>query len=130
MKPLRDRHGLSVGSVITFHGVGEGTAEQSESRQGFPGDCGDAEEMFRLFLEHCPTSSWIMDGDGRFEYVSPTYRRMFRIPAGDVVGKTVFDLYPARIAGSTWRARRRSHGGPARGVGSPDPGATGRLRSS
>ncbi|MDX2214097.1 MAG: PAS domain S-box protein [Oculatellaceae cyanobacterium bins.114] len=57
----------------------------------------ESEERFRVFMDNSPTSAWITDLDGRMEYVNQTYQRMFQVPA-DLLGQSVFDLYPREIA--------------------------------
>ncbi|MEX0270001.1 PAS domain S-box protein [Leptolyngbyaceae cyanobacterium UHCC 1019] len=56
-----------------------------------------SEERFRLFMDYSPTAAWVTDPNGKMEYVSQTYTRMFQVPT-DLIGKTVFDLYPSAIA--------------------------------
>ena len=58
----------------------------------------EAEERFRLFMDNSPAAAWITDTDGRLTYVSESYRRKFLLPDGDVVGKSVADLYPPDVA--------------------------------
>ncbi|BAY60200.1 two-component hybrid sensor and regulator [Calothrix brevissima NIES-22] len=60
-----------------------------------------SEARFQAFMNYSPTASWITDGEGRIVYVSQTYLHTFQLPANtveDVIGKTVFDLYPVEIA--------------------------------
>ena len=47
----------------------------------------ESEERFRLFMDYSPASAWITDTDGRVEYLSPAYHRMFRLPEGSPVGR-------------------------------------------
>jgi PAS domain S-box-containing protein len=58
----------------------------------------ESEARFQAFMNHSPTAAWITDADGRMVYCSETYHRMFQLPAVDMLGKSVFDLYPDAIA--------------------------------
>src|SRR5436309_9333513 len=46
-----------------------------------------------------PAAAWITDEEGRFEYASPAYRRMFQIREVDIVGKQANEVHPAALAG-------------------------------
>jgi PAS domain S-box-containing protein len=56
-----------------------------------------SEERFRVFMDNSPAAASIVDLDGRVLYVSQGFRRMFQL-AGEPIGRTVFDLFPADIA--------------------------------
>jgi len=56
-----------------------------------------SEERFRVFMDNSPASAWITDPEGRMDYASATYTRMFRVPS-DLIGQSVCDIYPADIA--------------------------------
>ena len=58
----------------------------------------ESEARFQAFMNYSPTAAWITDADGRMVYFSETYHRMFQLPTEDMLGKSVFDLYPAAIA--------------------------------
>jgi PAS domain S-box-containing protein len=58
----------------------------------------ESEARFQAFMNHSPASAWITDAEGRMVYLSQTYLRMFQIPCEDVIGKSLFDLYPTEIA--------------------------------
>jgi PAS domain S-box-containing protein len=57
-----------------------------------------SEETFQAFMNHSPTASWITDADGRLVYCSGTYRRSFKLPTDDLLGKLPTDLYPPEFA--------------------------------
>jgi len=65
-----------------------------------------SEERFRAFMDHSPAAAWITDPDGRVVYHSASYRRTFRLPAGDIVGRAVEDLYPPDLAAAYLRTTR------------------------
>ncbi|MFQ3617864.1 MAG: PAS domain S-box protein [Cyanobacteriota bacterium] len=57
-----------------------------------------SEERFQAFMDHSPTAAWIVSYDGQMLYINQTYLRMFTLPTSDVVGKSLFDLYPEEVA--------------------------------
>jgi PAS domain S-box-containing protein len=52
-----------------------------------------SEARFRAFVDHSPAPAWITDTHGRFVYLNATCQRTLRLPPGDPVGRTVFDLF-------------------------------------
>ena len=58
----------------------------------------ESEARFQAFMNHSPTAAWITDADECMVYGSQTYHRMFQLPTEDILGKSVFELYPAAIA--------------------------------
>ncbi|GAB4467369.1 MAG: hypothetical protein OHK0037_24100 [Elainellaceae cyanobacterium] len=57
-----------------------------------------SEERFQAFMDHSPTAAWMVSNDGQMLYINQTYLKMFTLPTPDVVGKTLFDLYPSEVA--------------------------------
>ncbi|MBD2664395.1 signal transduction histidine kinase [Richelia sinica FACHB-800] len=60
-----------------------------------------SENRFQAFMNNSPAAAWITDENGRILYVSATYLRLFDVKAEtieDLLGKTVFDIYPPEIA--------------------------------
>lgn len=57
-----------------------------------------SEARFQAFMNHSPAASWIVDTEGIMVYASQTYLRMFQLPTNDLVGKSIFDLYPLAVA--------------------------------
>lgn len=57
-----------------------------------------SEERFRAFMDNSPAAAWITDADARMVFVSSAYRSTFRLPAQEIIGQSVFDLYPRDIA--------------------------------
>ena len=57
-----------------------------------------SEERFQAFMNNSPAAAWITDANGRLVYLSQTYFRLFEFPTDDVIGKSIFELYPAEIA--------------------------------
>jgi PAS domain S-box-containing protein len=56
------------------------------------------EARFQAFMNHSPATAWITDADGIILYVSQTYLRTFKLPTTDIVGQSIFQLYPAEVA--------------------------------
>jgi two-component system NtrC family sensor kinase len=57
-----------------------------------------SEERFQAFMDRSPTAAWMVSNDGQMLYINQTYLKMFTLPMSDVVGKTLFELYPAEVA--------------------------------
>ena len=57
-----------------------------------------SQERFRAFMDNSPAAASIIDVDGCVLYVSEGFRRMFRLPPGEPVGRTLFDLFSTEIA--------------------------------
>ncbi len=68
------------------------------ARQKTEDDLRASEARFVAFMDHSPAAAWITDKDGTFLYISGAYKRMFQLPTEDIIGKTVFDIYPHDIA--------------------------------
>jgi PAS domain S-box-containing protein len=58
----------------------------------------DSEARFQTFMNHSPAAAWISDANGLVVYVSQTYLRTFDLPTDDLIGKSLFELYPPSIA--------------------------------
>ncbi|QKD82690.1 PAS domain S-box protein [Thermoleptolyngbya sichuanensis A183] len=57
-----------------------------------------SEERFQAFMDHSPTAAWMVSYEGQMLYINQTYLKMFTLPTPDVVGKSLFDLYPKEVA--------------------------------
>ncbi|MDX2242686.1 MAG: PAS domain S-box protein [Leptolyngbyaceae cyanobacterium bins.302] len=57
-----------------------------------------SEARFQAFMDHSPTAAWLVSQAGEMLYINKTYLQMFTLPTPDVVGKTLFDLYPKAMA--------------------------------
>ncbi|MBW4564662.1 MAG: PAS domain S-box protein [Mojavia pulchra JT2-VF2] len=86
-------HGVD-GQVERILGVNIDISERKQAEEVLRA----SEERFQAFMAHSPASAWITDADGCLLYLSPTYYQTFKLPAGDAVGKTVFDVYDIEIA--------------------------------
>lgn len=58
----------------------------------------DSEARFQTFMDYSPMAAWITDADGLVVYVNQTYCHTFQLPTSDIVGKSLFELYPAEVA--------------------------------
>ncbi|MCU0525753.1 MAG: PAS domain-containing protein [Elainella sp. Prado103] len=58
----------------------------------------DSEARFQTFMDHSPTSAWINDMAGMMVYCNQTYCRTFQLPTLEVVGQSIFELYPLEVA--------------------------------
>lgn len=58
----------------------------------------ESERRFQAFIDHNPVAAWITDVDGQILYISQTYLQTFQLPTTELVGKSIFDIYPTEIA--------------------------------
>lgn len=69
-------------------------AERQQTEQALR----ESEARFQAFMNYSPAFAWITDASGTMLYASQTYLQTFQLPPGDVIGKSIFELYPAEIA--------------------------------
>ena len=58
----------------------------------------ESEARFQAFMNNSPVLAWITDPDGRVLYLNQTYLRTFKLLPEQVIGRSIFDLYPDEIA--------------------------------
>ncbi|AUB42733.1 DNA-binding response regulator, NarL/FixJ family, containings REC and HTH domains [Nostoc flagelliforme CCNUN1] len=58
----------------------------------------ESEARFQAFMNNSPVLAWITDADGRVLYSNQTYLRTFKLLPEQVIGQSIFDLYPDEIA--------------------------------
>ncbi|MEA5519892.1 PAS domain S-box protein [Limnoraphis robusta] len=58
----------------------------------------ESEARFQTFMNNSPAAAWITDANGVIVYVSQTYLRTFDLPTDNLIGKSIFELYPTSIA--------------------------------
>jgi PAS domain S-box-containing protein len=78
-------HALNVTHERRFRAEAERALQESEIR-------------FRLFMEHMPGAVYTKDLDGRFTYVNSVAKRVFGLSASQIIGKTLYQLYPSGVA--------------------------------
>ncbi|AFZ09070.1 multi-sensor hybrid histidine kinase [Oscillatoria nigro-viridis PCC 7112] len=69
-------------------------AERQQAEQALR----ESETRFQAFMNHSPAPAWITDENGVMLYASQTYLNTFELPTDDVIGKSIFELYPGAIA--------------------------------
>ncbi|MEG5032004.1 PAS domain S-box protein [Microcoleus sp. AT3-D2] len=69
-------------------------AERQQAEQALR----ESETRFQAFMNHSPAPAWITDENGVMLYASQTYLNTFDLPTDNVIGKSLFELYPAAIA--------------------------------
>ena len=60
-----------------------------------------ADPRFTAFMDHSPAVAWIKDHEFRYRYINRAYEELFRLSAGEVIGKEDYDLMPAEVADQT-----------------------------
>ncbi|MBP7633734.1 PAS domain S-box protein [Candidatus Ozemobacteraceae bacterium] len=58
----------------------------------------DIEQIFNLFMEYSPILVYFKDQQGRAMKVSRTFEQLIGRPAEDMIGKTMFELFPTDFA--------------------------------
>ena len=53
-----------------------------------------SERRFQSFMDHCPTTAYIKDAEGRYVLVNRTVERQFDRPLTGWIGKTDLELFP------------------------------------
>ncbi|MEG4487474.1 PAS domain S-box protein [Microcoleus sp. D2_18a_B4] len=69
-------------------------AERQQAEQALR----ESETRFQAFMNHSPAPAWITDENGVMLYASQTYLNTLELPTDDVIGKSLFELYPAAFA--------------------------------
>jgi diguanylate cyclase (GGDEF)-like protein/PAS domain S-box-containing protein len=87
--PIRDASGRRL-----VAGVGLDVTERKRLERKLQ----ESEKRLQAFLDHNPAISWMKDADGRYQYMSATYRNFLGVGEDDWKGRTDFDFYPADFA--------------------------------
>ncbi|QLE44524.1 PAS domain S-box protein [Nostoc sp. C052] len=83
-----------AGEPIRMLGVIIDNSERKEAEAALQ----ESEARFQAFMNNSPVLAWITDTDGRVLYLNETYLRTFNLLPEQVIGQSIFDLYPAEIA--------------------------------
>jgi len=74
----------------------QAAAKQSQAEEALR----DTQGIFKQFLENSPIHIFVKDDRGRSLILSRNYETMLGRPIRDLIGKTMFDLFPAKLAES------------------------------
>ncbi|MEC4819154.1 MAG: PAS domain S-box protein [Scytonema sp. PMC 1069.18] len=83
---------LVSGKVLTvvLRDVSDRKAAEAALRQ--------TETNFPAFMNHSPLLCWMTDRNGKFIYCNKSFEHWYERSPSEVIGKTIFDLYPPEIA--------------------------------
>ncbi|MCC5598726.1 PAS domain S-box protein [Nostoc favosum] len=89
-----------AGNVMNLVRVTDITAFKrvAEDRKQAEAALQESEARFQAFMDNSPVLAWIADADGRVLYSNQTYLRIFKLLPEQVIGQSIFDLYPDEIA--------------------------------
>ncbi|MEH1869830.1 MAG: PAS domain S-box protein [Nostoc sp.] len=85
------------GNPVRMSGIDKDITNRKEAEIALK----ESEARFQAFMNNSPAASWINNERGQMLYMSQTYLRTFQLPfdrVEDLIGKTIFDIYPAEIA--------------------------------
>src|SRR5579883_1259609 len=99
VSPVKD----TTGQVIGISKIGRDIT----ARKRAEAELLESEARFQAFMNNSPAASWVTDADGQMFYISPTYARVFPTP-GDAIGRSIFELFPAKIAANFHRNIRQA----------------------
>jgi PAS domain S-box-containing protein len=92
-----DASGKPESAISVVVDISERQAAQRERQQAEVA-LRQSEERFQAFMNNSPAASWITDAEGRIVYLSQTYFSIFQFPKENVIGKSIFELYPTEAA--------------------------------
>ncbi|HEY9296799.1 MAG TPA: PAS domain S-box protein, partial [Phormidium sp.] len=69
-----------------------------EERQKAEAALRQSEARFQAFMNHSPAPAWITDTNGILLYIGGTYIDTFELPIEDLIGKSIFEIYPGEVA--------------------------------
>lgn len=97
VSPIRDAEGVTIGASKIARDISDRKRSEFE-RQRMENALRKSESRFQAFMNHSPACAWITDSAGVMLYASQTYLRTFQLPTTDLIGQSVFELYPLEIA--------------------------------
>ncbi|MDZ8259620.1 PAS domain S-box protein [Nostoc sp. ChiQUE01b] len=83
-----------AGEPVRMLGVIIDVSEQKQAEAALE----ESEARFQAFMNNSPVLAWITDTDGRVLYLNQTYLRTFKLLSEQVIGQSIFNLYPDEIA--------------------------------
>lgn len=89
------------GQVIRLYGTAQDVTEREialRDRQKAEAALRESEARFQAFMNNSPVLAWITDSEGRVLYLNQTYLRTFKLLPEEVIGQSIFDIYPDEIA--------------------------------
>jgi PAS domain S-box-containing protein len=82
------------GKPLRLDGVLHDITEQKQAEEKLH----RSEERFRAFIDNSPALAFMKDPEGRLIYYNKSFARVFQTTSGSLLGKTVFDRFPAELA--------------------------------
>ncbi len=86
--------GMSFGGRFCLIIVGQDITARKRAEQALQ----QSEETLRTFLNALPEPALLMDRDGTLLVSNQAFARTLALPAGELIGKDVFSLFPPKIA--------------------------------
>ncbi|MBW4582259.1 MAG: PAS domain S-box protein [Tildeniella nuda ZEHNDER 1965/U140] len=96
-RAVQNEHGQVVRLFGTALDISDRKRIEAE-RQQVEAALRESESRFQAFMDHSPAAAWITDANGTMLYASETYCRTFQVPTTNLIGRSVFDLFPLEIA--------------------------------
>ena len=88
--PIIDKSGKVTGVVLVFSDITEEYSTHQALRE--------SEEIFRCFMEYSPIYIFFKDENIRSLRLSSNYELMLGKPMSEILGKTMYDLFPSELA--------------------------------
>ena len=96
-QPVFNSNGEYLGRRVSNRDISD-RKRIEEERQQAEAALRQSEARFQAFMNHSPAPAWITDANGIILYLSQTYYQSFLIPIQDLVGKSIFEIYPQDVA--------------------------------
>ena len=79
----------SLGNLIECLGVGRDITERKQVEIALK----ESEERFRALVSNSPQAVFLKDRDGKYQIVNEVFEKWYG-KGGDIIGKTVYDIFP------------------------------------
>jgi PAS domain S-box-containing protein len=93
-----DANASASGATVELATSKERIRVEIERRERVELALGDSEALYHSLVEHLPISVYRIDMDGRITFGNSAYQQDLGRPLEELLGKTVFDLFPNREA--------------------------------